>query len=313
MAAALDVEVDMMRLHARFTLVMISIVMFVVAVLSCVFAAQLVEQLVQETDRRASDLAEQVFIQSKYALAEAAQRGLHPDSDTPKPTHDYARHAFEISEGLRTQLIAARENPLTYEVAIVDTDRMVLVSTEENHLGKFLPRKASLSQLVGRSFLHQINVLMPTRRTVNNPRLFEHCYAIVSNGKPFGEVRVIVDSALLVQEIEVKLLTEGVIAMVVLVLSILLITITSGTLKTPDASSPDRLEKPQVLYLKCVLAGLAAIVLVFSLIFLAEVIAVETVGFGITFSSAIYWLIFTFIIFTVGFLWKLRRLRASTA
>lgn len=154
-----------------------------------------------------------------------------------------------------------------------------------------------------------MNVLMPTRHTVNNPQLFEHSYYFANDNKPFGEVRVIVDSALLVQEIRVKLLTEGVIVMVVLVLSVLLITITSGILKTPDDGSPDR--KPQVLYLKCVLAGLAAVVVVFCLIFLAEVVAVETVGFGITFSSAIYWLVFTFIIFTAGFLWKLHRLRAS--
>ena len=303
-----------MGLRTKFALAMTSIVVFVVAVLSYVFAAQLVEQLIQEANTRASDLAEQVFIQAKQSLVEAKQLGLHPDSYAPKQIHDYVRRAFEINEGLQTQFAAARSSPLIYEVSVVDTDGMVLASTDENLRGTILPRKASLSQLVGRSFLHQMNVLLaPTRRTVRNPQLFEHSYFFQNGSKPFGEVRVIVDSALLVQEIEVKLLTEGVIVMVVLVLSILLIAITSGILKTPDASSPDRLEKPQVLYLKCVLAGLAAIVLVFSLIFLAEVIAVESVGFGITFSSAIYWLIFTFIIFTVGFLWKLRRLRASWA
>jgi sensor histidine kinase regulating citrate/malate metabolism len=47
-----------MSLRTKFTLVMTSLVLFVVAVLSCVFAAQLVEQLIQETDARAGDLAE---------------------------------------------------------------------------------------------------------------------------------------------------------------------------------------------------------------------------------------------------------------
>lgn len=73
-----------LRLRAKFTLVITSLVLFVVAVLSCVFAAQLLEQLISETDRRAADLSEQVFVQAKYALVEAAQLGLHPDSDTPE-------------------------------------------------------------------------------------------------------------------------------------------------------------------------------------------------------------------------------------
>lgn len=293
-------------LRTKFTLVMTSIVMFVVAVLSCVFGAQLLEQLISQTDMRAGDLAEQVFIQAKHALGEAGQQGLHPGSDI----HDYARHAFEIDEGLQTQFVAARENPLTYEVAITDTDGVVLASTEENHLGKFLPRKASLSQLVGRSPLHQVKVLLLGPRS---PKLFEVAYPFSNDKKPFGEVRVIVDSALLIQEIRVKLITEGIIALVVLVVSVLLITITSGILKTTDASSPDRLEKPQSLYVKCVLAGLTTLILAFVLILLAEVVAVATVGFGITFDSAIYWLVFALIIFSAGFLWKLRRLRASWA
>ena len=65
----------MLRLRTKFTLVMTSLVLFVVAVLSSVFAAQLLEQLIQETDKRASDLAFQVFQQAKYALREGATAG----------------------------------------------------------------------------------------------------------------------------------------------------------------------------------------------------------------------------------------------
>ena len=88
----------------------------------------------------------------------------------------YVRHAFEINEGLRTQLAAARENPLIYEVSITDTDGTVLASTEESHQGKFLQRRASLSQLVSRSFLHQMKVLLGPK----NPQLFEVVYPFIS-------------------------------------------------------------------------------------------------------------------------------------
>lgn len=207
-----------MQLSTKITLVMIGFALFIVAALSCVFAAQLFGQLIQETDRRAGDVADQVFIQAKYALVEAAQQGLRPDSYAPKEIHDYVRHAFEINEGLRTQLIAAHSNPLIYEISVTDTDGMVLASTDQNLPGTILPRRASLSQLVGRSFLHQMNVLLLAPR---KPQLFEHNYFFGNDAKPFGEVRVIVDSALLIQEIRVKLRIEGIIVLVTLVVSAL--------------------------------------------------------------------------------------------
>lgn len=223
-----------LRLRTKFTLVTTSLMLFVVAVLSCVFAAQLLEQLIQETDRRAGDLAEQVFLQAKYALVEAAQLGLRPDSYAPEEIHDYVRLAFEKSQGLGTQLDSAKKNPLIYEVSITDTDGMVLASTDESLPGKVMPRRASLSQLAGRSFLHQMRVLLVPKR----PQLWEVEYAFINDSKPFGEVRVVVDSALLVLEIRSSLRTEGIIVLVALVVSALLAAMVSGItfLRTAESS-----------------------------------------------------------------------------
>src|SRR6516164_9236587 len=223
-----------LRLRTKFTLVMTSLVLFVVAVLSYVFAAQLLEQLIHETDKRSNDLAEQVFLQAKHALTEAARQGFQLSSDAPEEVRVYVRHAFEISQGLRTQLAAAHENVLIYEVSITDTDGLVLASTDENLRGTFLPRRASLSELVGRSFLHQIKVLLvPTRRTVKNPQLFEVEYPFRNGPVPFGEVRVIVDSALLVQSIQTGLRTGAVIVLVALVVSASLAAFVSGVTLAP--------------------------------------------------------------------------------
>jgi PAS domain S-box-containing protein len=223
-----------LRLRTKFTLVMTSLVLFVVAVLSYVFAAQLLEQLIHETDKRSNDLAEQVFLQAKQALTEAARQGFQLSSDAPEEVRVYVRHAFEISQGLRTQLAAAHENVLIYEVSITDTDGLVLASTDENLRGTFLPRRASLSELVGRSFLHQIKVLLvPTRRTVKNPQLFEVEYPFRNGPVPFGEVRVIVDSALLVQSIQTGLRKGAVIVLVALVVSALLAAFVSGVTLAP--------------------------------------------------------------------------------
>jgi len=215
-------------------LVMTSLVLLVVAVLSCVFAAQLLEQLIREADKRASDLAKQVFLQAKNALTEAKQLGLRPDSDAPKDIHDYVRHAFEISEGLQTQLRAAKENPLIYEVSITDTDGLVLASSDPNLPGAFLARRTPISQLEARSFLHQSGVLLRTLRGANKgPQLFEVEYPFINAGKPFGEVRVVVDSRLLLEEIRSGLRTGGIIVLVALVVSALLAAIVSGVTLAP--------------------------------------------------------------------------------
>jgi len=216
-----------LRLRTKFTLVMTGLALLVAAVLSGVFAAQLLDQLLQATNKRADDLANQVFLQAKHALLEAGQRGLRPASDVPQEIHDFVRHAFEINEGLRTQLKAAKENPLIYEVSITDLDGMVLVSTDENLPGSFLPRRTPLSQLVQRNFLHQVKVL------AGPSRVFELDFPFSNANQPFGEVRVALDSGFLLKEIAPTLWTSGTIVLVALGVSMLLAALVSGAALAP--------------------------------------------------------------------------------
>ena len=223
-----------LRLRTKFTLVMTSLVLLVVAVLSVVFAAQLLEQLIEETDKRASDLSKQVFLQAQNAMTEAKQADLRPESDSPKDIHDYVRRAFEISEGLQTQLRAAKENPLIYEVSITDTDGMVMASSDPNLPGAFLARRTPISQLEARSFLHQAGVFLRTLRGANKgPQLFEVEYPFKKGDKPFGEVRVVVDSGLLLKEIQSSLSAAEVIVLAALVLSALLAALVSRITLAP--------------------------------------------------------------------------------
>jgi PAS domain S-box-containing protein len=216
-----------LRLRTKLTLVMTGLVLLVSAVLSGVFAAQLLEQLLQATSMRANDLASQVFLQAQRALTDAGERGSRPTSDDPQEIHDFVRHAFEINEGLRTQLKAAKENPLIYEVSIVDHAGMVLISTDETLPGKFLPRRTPLSQLVQRNFLHQVKVL------AGPSKVFELDYPFSKGGQPFGEVRVALDSGILLKEIEPSLRTSATFVLVALVISTLLAAIVSGATLAP--------------------------------------------------------------------------------
>jgi PAS domain S-box-containing protein len=216
-----------LRLRTKLTLVMTALVLLVAAVLSGVFAAQLLDQLLQATSKRADDLAGLVFSQAHQALIEAAQQGLRPASDTPAEIHDYVRHAFEINEGLRTQLKSAKVNLLIYEVSITDIQGMVLISTDENLPGKFLPRRTPLSQLVQRNFLHQVKVL------AGPSKVFELDYPFNNGNQPFGEVRVALDSGFLLNDIAPSLRTSGTIVLVALVISTLLAAVVSRATLAP--------------------------------------------------------------------------------
>ncbi|HKW36100.1 MAG TPA: ATP-binding protein [Candidatus Acidoferrum sp.] len=224
-----------LRLRTKFTLVMTSLVLFVVAVLSVVFAAQLLDQLIEETDKRASDLTRQVFNQAQNAITEANQLGWRPESDSPRDIHDYVRLAFEKSEGLQTQFKAAKENPLIYEVSITDTDGLVLASSDPSLPGALLAHRTPLSQLETRSFLHQVGVLLRAIRGASKgPQLFEVDYPFsINHGKAFGEVRVVVDSALLLREIQSSLSTAEVVVLAALALSALLAALVSSITLAP--------------------------------------------------------------------------------
>src|SRR5439155_5896258 len=217
-----------LRLRTKLTLVMTGLVLLVAAVLSGVFAAQLLDQLLQATNKRADDLATQVFLQAKHALLEAGQRGLGPASDSPQEIHDFVRYAFEINEGLRTQLRAAKENPLVYEVSITDLNGIVLISTDENLPGSFLPRRTPVSQLVQRNFLHQVKVLAGPSRVFELDFPFSN-----AANQPFGEVRVALGSGFLLKEIAPTLWTSGTIVLAALVVSTLLAALVSGAALAP--------------------------------------------------------------------------------
>ncbi len=216
-----------LRLRTKLTLVMTGLVLVVVAVLSGVFLAQLLEQTLLDTDKRASDLAHQVFVQAQHALTEAAHQGVRPASDDPEDVHDYVRRAFEINAGLQAQLEAAISSPSVYEVSITDGNGLVLISNDESLPGKIQARRPPLSQLVQSGFVHQVKVLR------GPSQIYELDYPFNMAGKPFGEVRVVLSSGLLLNEIAPSLKTSGTIVLVALVISALLAAVVSGATLAP--------------------------------------------------------------------------------
>jgi PAS domain S-box-containing protein len=227
-----------LRLRTKLTLIMTGLVLLVVAVLSAVFVAQLFEQVLQQTDKRAVEIANQVFEQARRAVAEAAARGMRPASNDPNDINEYVQKAFRTSEGLRAQLKAAKvDTPAIYEVSITNNDGKVLVSTDESLTGKYLARRTKISQLTQRGFLHQAKVL------AGPPQVYELDLPFINGDQPFGEVRVVVSSGLLLNDISASVRKFGTIVLLALVISTVVAAVVSRATLAPLSDISAQLDR----------------------------------------------------------------------
>lgn len=225
-------------LRAKLTMVMTALVLLMVAVLSMVFLQQQLQQALVDTDTKANDLAHEVFQWASHADEDARTMGMRPNSDDPQEIHDFVRKVFETSDALNTELTYASGLPSIYEVSIVDSDGLVLVSSDPSQVGKFVPRRQPLSKLVQSPIVRQIRIL------AGPPQVYEVEYPFkVKTQQPFGEVRVAVQTGLLLKNLEAQLRQWITIAFVALVLSTLLAAVVAGAALAPIRDISDQLDR----------------------------------------------------------------------
>src|SRR5580704_6968108 len=226
-----------LRLRTKLTVVMTGLVLLVVASVCMVLMAQLLDQVLQQTDKRAQEIASQVFAAANRAVLNAPNGGIRPESTSPKDIHDYVRLVFESDEVLRAQLSAAKSTFPIYEVSITDRDGMVLVSTDESKQGHFMAPWKPLSQLTQRGLGHAVRVL------AGPPDLYEFDFPFINNDEPFGEVRVTINSGLLVHDLLPSLRRLVTIVLLALVISAVLAAVVSGATLAPLARISAQLDR----------------------------------------------------------------------
>src|SRR5208283_4994479 len=222
-------------LRAKLTMVMTGLVLVSELVLSLVFLQLLMQQVLHDTDKRANELAREVFDTAKRALDDAKTQGVLPASSDPQETHDYVQRAFEISETLKARLQTATDLPAIYEVTIADHDGLAMVSSDGSLQGKVVTRRPPLAQLVQSPFVRQVRILE------QSARIYEVDYPFSERGRPFGEVRVSVSTALLLNDIKPRL--RWWLTIVVLALATILAALVSGVALTPIRDILAQLER----------------------------------------------------------------------
>lgn len=217
-----------LRLRTKLTLVMTGLVFLVVVVLSAVFMARLTSQVIHETRTRADELTQQVFEEAKHALEDAKQAGMRPVSNGAADRHEYVREAFQNHEGL----LGALQSPLgsnawIYEVSIVDSNGLVLVSSDQKLAGTVASDWPPFAQIDRGNFLRQIKALY------GRQQVYESAFAFKMGGEPFGEVRVGISIPLLRDAIAPNLRTSATIALVALLVATGLAMVVTGATLAP--------------------------------------------------------------------------------
>ena len=224
-------------LRAKLTMVMTALVLLTTAVLSMVFLELLLQQVLHDTQKRATELARDVFDAASHADDDAKVLGMRPASEDPREIHDFVQRVFETSDALNSRLNAAAELPSIYEVSIVDRDGLVLVSSDSSQSGKIVLRRPPLSGLVQSQIVRQARIL------AGPAQVYEVEFPFDVRKQPFGEVRVAVSTALLLNDIEARLRRWITIALLALVISTILAALVSGFALAPIRDISKQLDR----------------------------------------------------------------------
>ncbi len=227
-----------LRLRTKLTLVMSGLVLLVVAAVSGVYFAQLLQQVLDQSEKRSIEIARSTFDQVNGALRDAKSQGWLPESNAPEDIRDYVSYALGASQGLQAQLQAASASSGIYEVSITDHDGKVLASTDKSSVGKFALPRAPITQLTRRGFLHQVKVLWGASA------IYEYDFQFNYGDEPFGEVRVAVSSGLLREHEILPIVSRlGTIVLLALVISTVLAAVVSGATLAPLARISAQLDR----------------------------------------------------------------------
>lgn len=227
-----------LRLKTKLTLTMALLVLAVVALISVLYVTRLTREVIRQADTGARQVAQQIFLQSQAALAEAAAEGAAPASQSPDDLREYVRQALDENAGL-TSLIEASVGywRTIYEVTVADHRGRAVISSDPAQPGQELPRRPPLSDLAASSFLQQIRVLY------GEPQVYEIALPFNLGNQPFGSVRVGLSTALLRNEIAPTLRAAGLLVAALVVVSTLLAALVSHFSLAPLAKISAQLDR----------------------------------------------------------------------
>jgi signal transduction histidine kinase len=211
-----------LSLKTKFTLTTSLVVLVVVALVSWLYLARLTNIVIRQANERAGFVAQQVFDGCRQALADSAEHGEAPNSDSAADLRLYVQNSLDNSSALNTLLESAvGYSPTIYEITISDQKGKILVSSDATMRGDDVVKRPNVSLLVHANFLEQLQILY------GPPRVYEVSIPFELGSIPFGDVRVSLSSILLREQIFPGLENAGLVALGAVLISTLLAAVLS--------------------------------------------------------------------------------------
>jgi PAS domain S-box-containing protein len=220
-----------LRLKTKITILITLLVLAVVGVNSWLYVAKLTSQVIQQVEASAVQVQTQIYTQVNNALRDAEQDGRGPASASLDDLREYFRNALDKSAALSSLIDAGVSSPSIYEISIVDSDGIALISSDPSLPGRKVLARPPLKDLVGASFVAQLRVIYGT------PQAYEIAYPLglgtPGQQVPFGEIRIAGQVGLLREQITPALRSAGLLALASVLLSTLLAVLVSNLSLTP--------------------------------------------------------------------------------
>jgi signal transduction histidine kinase len=227
-----------LSLKTKFTLTTSLVVLVVVALVSWLYLARLTNVVIRQSNDRANFVAQQVFDACRQALADSAEHGEAPNSDSPADIRAYVQNSLDNSSALNTLMESAMAyGPTIYEITISDQKSKTLVSSDATMRGQQVVRRPNVSLLVRANFLEQLQILL------GPPRVYEVSLPFDVGSIPFGDIRVGMSSILLRGEIFPGLRSAGLVALGAVLISTLLAAALSRIGLAPLAQITEQLDQ----------------------------------------------------------------------
>jgi len=186
----------------RKTIIVLTIT-FMVTVMVSAFSYLYISQILRLRIVNAADTAQQLTRQ----LAYSAENDLPDFSSTRVDTNDPVALRSALVEYLQTDidlnnlLQSARGSwVFVMDAALIGADGKALLHTDNDMVGKFVPRRPDFQQMLGARFPEQL------RMVLGSPAVYDVEYALLLNRKPFGTIRIGVSPVFLKKEIMLKVI-----------------------------------------------------------------------------------------------------------
>src|SRR3954447_14240269 len=151
-----------LRLRTKITVFIALLVLGVLGASSYLYLAQLTNHVIQQVQQLADIITKQVYDQAGNALAEAAANpdGPRLASNSPADLREYVRQALDRSAAFTRSIDSdVADSPLVYEVTIVDSNGIALISSDDHLIGQRAPQRPEFSEFTNGSFLHQLRTI----------------------------------------------------------------------------------------------------------------------------------------------------------